>query len=103
MPAGGCRRGGVEVTSAEELRAEAAALQQRAVILVKIADVCDAVDAACEAAECPGCSCRKCPAYVGHPDVCLFVRLRGVVGAYFLREEEPPVKASELSEIIEVP
>lgn len=74
------------MTRAEELRAEAAALRQRAAVLGSIANVTDAVYAVSKNSDiCPGCSCRKCPAYVGHPGVCLFVRLRGVVDAYFFR------------------
>lgn len=76
------------MTGTEELRAEADALQQRAAVLVKIADVTDAVLEASESGECPKCSCKKCPAYVGQPGICLFVRLRGMVDKYLLGRME---------------
>lgn len=91
------------MTRTEELRAEAKALQRKAGILVAVADVADDVYAAMEAADCPNSACKECPAYVGHPGICFFVRLKGVVDAYLLREEEPPVQTSEPSPIIEVP
>ncbi|HOB43512.1 MAG TPA: hypothetical protein PKH75_10030 [Bacillota bacterium] len=62
------------MTRAEELRAEAAALQRRAAVLVAVADVADAVHDASDGV-CPGGPCTECPAHVGHPGICLFVRL----------------------------
>ena len=76
---------------AEGLRAEAAALQQRAAVLVAVADVADAVHDASDGV-CPGCPCTKCPAHVGHPGICLFVRLQGVVDDYFQKD---PKEAAE--------
>lgn len=96
MPAGVA--GGVEVTRAEELRDEADALRKRADILVRVAEVIETVHAACDSGTCPNGRCQDCPAHVGQPGICLFVRLRSVVDDY----EARPVKSSEPSEIIEV-
>lgn len=76
------------MTRAEDLRAEADALRQRADILVRVAEVIETVHTACDTGTCPRGHCRDCPAYVGHPGICLFVRLRGVVDAYLLGRRE---------------
>ncbi len=76
------------MTWAEKLRAEAAALRERADILVRIAEVTETVHAACDSGTCPNCRCQDCPAQVGRPGICLFVRLRGVVDGHALKMRE---------------
>lgn len=87
------------MTGTEELRAEAEALRQRANILARLADVTEAVQAANDST-CPTCSCQGCPAYVGHPGVCLFARLGSMVDAYHRKINE---QRSQPGPIIEVP
>ena len=96
------------MTRAEELRAEAAALQRKAGILVAVADVADAA-ARLEGVNCPPGGCKDCPAGIGSPGLCVFSRVRDSVTRAILKRRgdpvvcEDPAKQSELSEIIEVP
>ena len=83
------------MTRAEELRDEADTLRQRAErlrqradVLFRIAEIIETVYTACDTGTCPNGRCQDCPAYVGQPGICLFVRLRGVVDDYLLKMQE---------------
>ncbi|WOX55049.1 hypothetical protein R6Y95_06125 [Methanoculleus palmolei] len=80
----------------QKLRDRASSMVKEADMMLAIADAIDAVTTVCDKKRisCFG-PCKRCPAYIGHPGLCLFMQLQYVVDR--LKEWPNP------SPIIEVP
>jgi len=86
----------------QKLRDRVESMVGRAEMLLSVADAIDAVTKACDMQQitCSG-PCKRCPAYVGHPGMCLFVRLDGVIGDYL--DKHPAGEQPNCDPVIEVP
>lgn len=87
------------MTRAEDLRAEAERLRRRADVLVRVAEVIESVHAACDTCRCPNGPCLDCPAHVGQPGICLFVRLQGVVDTYLSKTDKQRKRPDPIIEV----
>jgi len=73
------------LAEAEQLKYQADVLWTKAENLEKIAEIMDVLP---RDRRCPNTGCHDCPAYVGHPGLCVFSRLKDIINQYHLTRRE---------------